>query len=231
MKLHDAISVVGLLFLLVGPLYWALTPITYGENSMLPQAGPGSGSMGGFNGKMPAFNGPQGDSSTNRHAENYTNSTNNGQTERPNNVKQSVDLFKNKQGGMNSEKMDKKTLSYLKKNNTGETYLFATTSYQTAAPYMINEGESVIIMGGFSGSDPVYTVEKLKKLIKSGKVKYFLLSDGGMRGGSSEVTEWIKKYGEKIPSEQWQTTQNSDDQAKNMMGPGGSNTLYKVTLE
>lgn len=227
-KLNHAASVIGLLLLLVGPLYWATTPITYGGNSMIPQAGPGSGSMGGFTGKMPAQNGPEDDVSTKPNAENYTNATNSGQTDKTNNVEQP--LLKNKQGGMDSASMDKKTLSYLKKNNTGETYLFATTSYQTAAPYMIDEGESVIIMGGFSGSDPVYTVEKLKNLIKSGKVKYFLISDGGMRGGSSEVTEWIKENGTEIPSEEWQTTQNSNDKAINMMGPRGSNTLYKVTL-
>ena len=30
----------GLLVLLIGPLFWSTTPIVYGQNSQLPQAGP-----------------------------------------------------------------------------------------------------------------------------------------------------------------------------------------------
>lgn len=39
--LHAA-AVTGFLVLLIGPLYWAFTPITYGNNSMTPAAGPDS---------------------------------------------------------------------------------------------------------------------------------------------------------------------------------------------
>ncbi len=45
-KLNHAIAVAGLLLLLIGPIYWATTPITYGGNSMIPQAGPGIGKYG-----------------------------------------------------------------------------------------------------------------------------------------------------------------------------------------
>ena len=224
MKWNHAFDVVVLLVLFIGPMYWATTPITYGGNSMIPQAGPGSGSMGGFAGKMPFFNGQKGFAggylSKKSNAENSIGSPNNGQTDGSTHPVQPSNMSKDRQRGMDSVSIDKKTLSYLKKNNTGETYLFATTSYQTAAPYMIDEGESVITMGGFSGSDPVYTVEKLKKLVSSGKVKYFLISDGGMRGGSSEVTEWIKENGEKIPSKEWKTTQNSDRRGFQYEGSG-----------
>ncbi|MFD0767801.1 glycosyltransferase family 39 protein [Bacillus sp. CGMCC 1.60114] len=238
-KLPLAASIAGLPILLIGPLYWAATPITYGGNSMLPQAGPssadGKGNMGGFpGGVMPRLNGQGGPGSGELLAEqDYADGSN---TSSENRMKVSMasgqpsGMLRNKQAGMGSESLDSKTLSYLKKNNTGEQYLFATTSYQTAAPYMIDKGESVIIMGGFSGSDPVYTVEELKKLVSSGKVKYFLISDEGMRRGSSEATKWIQEYGEKIPSEEWQTMQNSDKERGNMGGPGRSNTLYKVTL-
>ncbi|WP_459502083.1 glycosyltransferase family 39 protein [Bacillus sp. C1] len=232
-------SVAGLLILLIGPLYWAATPITYGGNSMLPQAGPssadGKGNMGGFPGGMvPPVNG-QGDPGagelpTEQDRDDKMDNASENDTKAPMNSEQPSGMPRNKQGGMNSESLDSKTLSYLKKNNTGEQYLFATTSYQTAAPYMIDKGEFVITMGGFSGSDPVYTVEKLKKLVLSGKVRYFLISNEGMRGGSSEVTTWIQENGEEIPSEEWQTTQNSDKESGNMGGPGRSNTLYKVTL-
>jgi 4-amino-4-deoxy-L-arabinose transferase-like glycosyltransferase len=44
-------SIAAVLVLLIGPLYWAATPITYGLNSQTPEAGPssseGRGGMGG----------------------------------------------------------------------------------------------------------------------------------------------------------------------------------------
>ncbi len=46
-----ATSIAAVLVLLIGPLYWAATPITYGLNSQTPEAGPssseGKGGMGG----------------------------------------------------------------------------------------------------------------------------------------------------------------------------------------
>ncbi|KEK24435.1 glycosyltransferase family 39 protein [Bacillus gaemokensis] len=238
-KLSLAASVAGLLMLLIGPLYWAVTPITYGGNSMLPQAGPGSadgkGNMGGFaGGAMPTFNGQGGPGGseipTERDRDDESDTPSEDRMKARVASGQPSEMPRNKQGGMDSASLDSKTLSYLEKNNTGEQYLFATTSYQTAAPYIIDKGESVITMGGFSGSDPVYTVEELKELVSSGKVKYFLISGEGIRSRSSEVTQWIQGNGEKIPSEEWQTTQNSDKESVNMGGPGRSNTLYKVTL-
>ncbi|ENH96260.1 4-amino-4-deoxy-L-arabinose transferase [Gracilibacillus halophilus YIM-C55.5] len=124
-------------------------------------------------------------------------------------------------GGMNEE-----LLNYVKENNTGEEYLFATSSYNTAAPYMIDEGASVMIMNGFSGSDQVYTVEEIEELVAEGKVKYFLISERGFgRQGNDEVTEWLTENGEEITFEESSST-NSDNQS---FGDNGS-TLYKVTL-
>ncbi|EXY05591.1 MULTISPECIES: glycosyltransferase family 39 protein [Bacillus cereus group] len=229
------LHIAGLLILLIGPLYWAATPITYGGNSMLPQAGPSSADgKGAFPGAMPGFSGQgrPGDNEfpTEREYIEKDSASPEDHMQIPNPSRKSSGLPGSKPGGIDNESLDDKTFSYLKKNNTGEQYLFATTSYQTAAPYIIDEGESVITMGGFSGSDPVYSVEKLKELVVSGKVKYFLLSNEGMRGGSSEVTKWIQENGEKIPSDEWQTKQNGGKEGMNMGGPGRSNTLYKVTL-
>ncbi len=52
-------------------------------------------------------------------------------------------------------------------------------------------------MGGFSGSDPILTVSKLKAMIKKGEVKYFYLSGMG-KGGQSDVITWIKENSEEI---------------------------------
>ena len=147
-KLAHTAAVGGILMLLVAPLYWAATPLLYGGNSMLPEAGPTLQSSGDrMGGGMP------------------------GQ----------------------QENVNTQLLNYLTANNTGETYLFATTDSHTAAPYIIKTGKAVMAMGGFSGSDPILTVDKLKQLVENHEVKYFLISSSGGRGGSSEVLDWIVK--------------------------------------
>ncbi|RKP48860.1 glycosyltransferase family 39 protein [Cohnella endophytica] len=174
---------VGLALMLIGPIYWALTPIAYGQNSMLPQAGIASDGRGmgmgiGMGGGIRAGGwGGVGEPA---------------------------------QGAANE-----KLIAYLHAHNNGETYLFATENYGTAAPYIIDKNEKVITLNGFNGGDQVYTTETLQELVSSGKVKYFLLGEGmgggpgGQRGGSSGLTQWIEEHGTEIPSDEWQTSSST----------------------
>lgn len=132
-------------------------------------------------------------------------------------------------GNMFSSEVDSGLLSYLRKHNTGEEYLFATLTTVTAAPYIISENESVMAMGGFNGTDPILTVSELKKLIKEGKVKYFLLSENN--SGNSELVSWIKKNGKEITSDEYSGSSSSTNSVQGMRGgPGGESqqTLYLV---
>jgi len=142
-------------------------------------------------------------------------------------------------GGMqDSESANQELLAYLREHNTGEQYLMAVTNYTTAAPYMIDEGESLVILNGFNASDEVYTPETLEALVRSGKVKYFLLGGGmggGGREGNSEVTDWITENGTEIPSSEWQSTPEADTDTsaadtQNAFGFNDNLTLYEVTL-
>ncbi|KMM39185.1 glycosyltransferase family 39 protein [Guptibacillus hwajinpoensis] len=197
--LSSSMTVVMLLTLLIGPMYWATTPIVYGGNSALPEAGPAV--------------------QTTRDGVAAMTSTSIGAPTQAQNT-----------GGTPGEvdtEIDDKTLAFLKEQNTGETYLFATSSYQVAAPYVIDENESVITTGGFSGNDPVYSVEEFQELVSSGDVRYFLLSEQGMRGGNSEIAEWIVANGEEVPEEEWLSTSSNDQKGLNQRG--GSATLYELT--
>lgn len=237
-RMEFTAAIIGFFVLLIGPMYWALTPITYGQSSMLPQAGPTSsmdnfgGGPGEMNGNMPPGNMQgampgqgQSDGSLPEGFPGQGQQDGSGQGNMPSMPGQGV---KGNGPGMENQQIDKKTYSYLTKNNTGEEFLFATADYSTAATYIIETGKAVMAMGGFSGSDPILTVEKLEKLVKEGKVKYFMISDDfGGRGGSSEITEWIKKHGKEISSDKWQ----SNSKSSNGIGfPGGSKKLYKVSL-
>ncbi|WP_187444731.1 ArnT family glycosyltransferase [Bacillus swezeyi] len=135
-------------------------------------------------------------------------------------------------GGMFSSEVDEGLLSYLREQNTGEEYLFATLTTVTAAPYIIHADESVMALGGFNGTDPILTVGELKNLVKEGKVKYFLISDDS---GNSQLVSWIKENGTEISSDEYSSSSsNTDSTAQQGMrgGPGGGQreTLYEVEL-
>ena len=251
-SLTNYLGAAAMVVLLAMPAYWAMTPIIYGGNSMLPAAGPDSSSgMGGppstaTNSKQSGFNGMQppsgssnggqmpGGSSNNGQMQPPSGSSNSGQmqmpggssnnSQMPNSFSSKSSSSKRKSGGMNAE-VNQKLLNYLTKNNTGEKYLFATTDSTSAAPYIIKTGKPVMAMGGFSGSDPILTVSKLKAMIKKGEVKYFYLSGMG-KGGQSDVITWIKENSKEIPSSKWQSTSSSAQQ-----GPSGNGTLYEITLK
>jgi 4-amino-4-deoxy-L-arabinose transferase-like glycosyltransferase len=189
----SAAALAAMLVLLAAPLYWAATPILYGDNSMLPQAGPAMQAMGG--------QGPSGQASPG----------------------QAQGMGRGANGGINT-----RLLAYVTGNNTGQKYLFAATDTNTAAPYIIETGKAVMAMGGFSGADPILTVEKLKQMVADNEVKYFLIPAGsGLGGGGgrgdSAVLEWIRANSTEVPGDQWQ----SDAGQGSATGPGG-NKLYQI---
>ncbi|USY56726.1 glycosyltransferase family 39 protein [Bacillus sp. 1780r2a1] len=210
----------ALIVLVIGPLYWAMTPILYGGNSMLPEAGPTSSK----DGQLPqiddmAFPGDEQDVSMNNDNQVGTN-------EAPNDEKSPTNREKRNDGpGMNGQ-VNQSLLTFLEKNRNGTKYLFATLDSTTAAPYIIETGEAVMTMGGFSGADSILTVTKLEELVESGDVHYFLIGNRGM-GGNAEIISWIQENGTEVSAEEWR--ENEDNQ---QVGPGGgASKLYYVDME
>lgn len=203
-KISRAAAVGGILVLLAAPLYWSATPLLYGGDSMLPEAGPSMRSAWNRAG-MPGLGSGQIQ----------------GQIQG-----QMPGQMTGRMPGQGQDSVNTRLLEFLSANNTGEKYLFATTDSHTASPYIIQTGKAVMAMGGFSGSDPILTVDKLQEMVKNKEVKYFLISGGGFgRGGSSEVLNWIRQNGKEVPAETWQAGTGSV-----LEGPArdGSMTLYEV---
>jgi 4-amino-4-deoxy-L-arabinose transferase-like glycosyltransferase len=235
LKISRIAAIAGFLVLLIGPLYWAATPITYGINSQTPIAGPGTSR--GFGGMNPGGNGPGGmnqggpsQSGTNQPVANQGGTNQSGaKQDGPSQTGLNQDGMR--QGGGvpggapkddSQSGVNEQLLTYLETHNTGEKYLFAAMNYKTAAPYMIDARASVVILQGFKASDPVYTVDKLAALVATGEVKYFMIGGGGggMGGDSnSELTQWITEHGTEVPSTDWQSTSTSS-----------SMKLYEVKL-
>ena len=77
-------------------------------------------------------------------------------------------------------------LAYLQKNQGSAKYLVAVSGSQASAPIIIETGEAVVTMGGFSGSDNAPTVSQLQAMVAKGELKYVLL---GGRGGVERRVE------------------------------------------
>ena len=67
--------------------------------------------------------------------------------------------------------------------------MLATPSARLAAPIIIRTGQPVMAMGGFSGRDPILTVEALADLARRGDVRYVLL--GGRTREASDLVRWV----------------------------------------
>jgi len=99
---------------------------------------------------------------------------------------------------------DQALIDYLLANRNGATWIVATTSANEAGSIQLASGEPVMAMGGFSGSDPAPTLEQLKALVASGRLRYVLIGGGGPGGGgpgggrdgsTSDVNAWVTSVG------------------------------------
>jgi 4-amino-4-deoxy-L-arabinose transferase-like glycosyltransferase len=194
-RLAAGALVVGLLAGLAAPAAYAMTPLSSRVNGTNPTAGPesggGFGRPGGFPGGPRALGG--------------------GQAGPP-----GAGRGGGPRGGPEGEVGDK-LVAYLKANKGNATWLVAVSSAQSASSIILSTGEPVIAMGGFTGSDPAMTVDKLKAYVASGQLKYVLVGGrGGPDRGGNEVTAWVEKNGTAVDTSAYGGTQSGQ-------------TLYELT--
>ncbi|WP_225878189.1 ArnT family glycosyltransferase [Spongiactinospora rosea] len=101
-------------------------------------------------------------------------------------------------------------IAYLKHNQGGATWLAAFGNAQPAAQVILDTGRPALAMGGFLGSDPAMTVERLRDLVAAGRLRY-VVPGGGVRAanrGDRGLTQWVEatcapvdpvEYGERRP--------------------------------
>lgn len=126
-----------------------------------------------------------------------------------------------------------KLVKYLKANTTNEKYLVAVPSAMGyASDIIIKYGESVMTLGGFSGSDNILTLNEFKQLVKSGAVRYAIINGGGAPGGTNTITSWIKQNGKAVSQSEWSGTTKSSS-VKNQIGGGfgGGNSIQLYDLK
>jgi 4-amino-4-deoxy-L-arabinose transferase-like glycosyltransferase len=107
---------------------------------------------------------------------------------------------------------DPKLVAFLQGNHQGEAYLLAAVNVRLAAPIIIATGDPVIALGGFTGRDPILTVEGFVRLVEDHRVRFALVGDGslGLRrvfgeDGQKPLVDWIKQNGSLVDPARWRT--------------------------
>ncbi|MVX67070.1 dolichyl-phosphate-mannose--protein mannosyltransferase [Clostridium chromiireducens] len=141
-----------------------------------------------------------------------------------------LELLSNSQGegfgsrgeGLSSE--NSKLIDFLKSNKTTEKYLLVVPSSQSADSIIIQTGEPVMALGGFT-SDNILTLDQFKEMVKNGELRYVLT--GGMgRGGNSEIMNWVTENGTAVPESEYKDTAVSNQQSNKNSQAADENNDY-----
>ncbi|QUW78914.1 glycosyltransferase family 39 protein [Streptomyces mirabilis] len=212
--------------LLAGPAAYSVSAATSATNGTNPTAGPSTGGgMGGgpggasgssrtsgtggrSMGEPPSVGGSAPSGSGTRPSGSGTDSSETGSSETDGGQTGSEQTGGGRMGGGGTQ-VSSEMITYLKKHQDGATWLLAVATDQTASSVILESGQPVISMGGWSGSDNAMTLAKLKSLVKSGKLHYIIVSSDGGQGTNSEIATWVKAHGTAVKSSAYSSGSSS----------------------
>lgn len=106
-----------------------------------------------------------------------------------------------------AEPAREKLIAFLKEQRGNEKFLVAVENALLAGPLIIATGEPVMALGGYLGTDPILTPEKLAALAENGTLRFVML--GGFtltaRNTPNELAlrEWIQKHAVPVDPQRW----------------------------
>jgi hypothetical protein len=101
--------------------------------------------------------------------------------------------------------------------------LVATQTATQAAPIALDTDKTVIAWGGFLGTDPVLTTQKLASMVDSGDVRFFLMNTAPTGMNSSNIPP---QFREELPPQILEQIEEGNFQ---FGGFGGSNANSAIT--
>jgi 4-amino-4-deoxy-L-arabinose transferase-like glycosyltransferase len=112
---------------------------------------------------------------------------------------------------------------YLQLNRGNDQFLMATLSTSTADPFILLTDEPIMALGGYSGSNPILTVDKLQNDVEGGVVRFFYFSPApqvsentsngdrtislsrlGNVGANTNLVRWVAQSCQVVPTDEWQ---------------------------
>ncbi len=158
-----------------------------------------------------------------------------------------LELFSSKQEDNSMTSDNSKLIKFLEANRNNEKYFVEVPSAMTyGSDLILKTGEPVLTLGGFSGSDPILTVDQFKQLVADGAIRYAMVSadrsrgmglPGAMGGNSNNaIMSWIKSNGKVVSDNEWKDSTTSKKQTGNQRSSGfggGTNSteLYDLKLD
>lgn len=138
-------------------------------------------------------------------------------------------------GERNENSSSSQLVKFLLSKKQNEKFLVAVSDAGSAESIIIETGEAVMAVGGFSGSDNILTVERLEQMVKNGELRYFEIGGKGM-GRNSEITNWVMEHGKVVTFEGSSSSTTSPGTSNNNgFGPFGDRmgmgTLYDLAPE
>jgi 4-amino-4-deoxy-L-arabinose transferase-like glycosyltransferase len=130
---------------------------------------------------------------------------------------------------------------YVTVHRGGAAYLMAVSSWFQGSPYILTTGQEVLPMGGFTGSVPEPTLTRIKQLVSSGQLRFFLLGGPSLRqiagaaaAGSPQqaIVAWVQKTCAEVPPAAYGAAPSPPTGAVPPAGGGASvrGTLSKLIL-
>lgn len=234
--------------LLAGPAAYSISAATSATNGTNPTAGPSTGGgMGGMGGGPGGASGSSRTSGTGGRSMGEPpsggGSAPSGSGTRPSGgetgdggtggSETGSDRTGGGQMGGGGTQVSSAMITYLKKHQDGATWLLAVATDQTASSIILESGQPVISMGGWSGSDNAMTLAKLKSLVKSGKLHYIIVSSDGGQGTNSEIATWVTAHGTAVKSSAYSsgsssTTSSSTSSASSTSSTSSTGGLYRL---
>ena len=99
---------------------------------------------------------------------------------------------------------------YVSAHRDGAGYLLAVQSWTEASAYILATGQEVMPMGGFSGSVPEPTLARVRQLVETGQLRFFLLGGtgagpgrGGADGTAAQVASWVESACAVVPAQEY----------------------------
>ncbi|WP_416958994.1 ArnT family glycosyltransferase [Streptomyces sp. Agncl-13] len=233
-RLMGFAALAAVVALLAGPAAYSVSAATSSTNGTNPTAGPstgggmgggGGGSMGGApggtkSGTKPSGSAPSGTRPSGSGSAPSSSSSSSSSSATESGAESSTESGTQSAGGGTGggTQVSSEMITYLKKHQDGATWLLAVSTDQTASSIILESGQPVISMGGWSGSDNAMTLAKLKSLVKSGKLHYIIVSSDGGQGTNSAIATWVKAHGTAVKSSAYSSSSSTTSTSSTSSG-------------
>ncbi|MFF3195893.1 ArnT family glycosyltransferase [Streptomyces misionensis] len=135
-------------------------------------------------------------------------------------------------GGMSAAQ--RRLLDYTRAHQGSARYVFATTNWNAASPYILAAGAQVLPLGGFSGQVPFPTPARFRRLVADGRVRYVLAGGGAGFGpptagtanpaagktAATRIADWVASSCAEVPAAAYGGTAAAPGQTLYRCGPG-----------